>query len=108
MGRTLEMGVEKDRLDERVSGWRWWFYLHVPDAEGRPQDPRQGVQGNGFSFARGGRAPDRHSADLRLRRAWDDAEREFRLWQKQPSHALGPNGELVPLGEVVGRELEPA
>lgn len=98
----LNVGFEKDRL----GGWpgelnvRWWVYLWVPGHKLRNSRARLGVEDNGFTFARGGRTHSEEHAGQLIREAQTEAEREMSYWRGQPSHALGPSGELVPLGAV--------
>lgn len=77
---------------------RWWLYLHVEVA--RPQQPRKGVADYGFRFARGGLTTSREAALGAIALAREEAEREWRVWQHQPSHALARDGSLIPLGDV--------
>lgn len=96
------MGYERDRLNG-VAGEaeiRWWLYLEVPGEELRNQQARLGVADPGFRFARGGRATTTREAEEALRDALAEAGREVEFWRGQPSHALGPDGELIPLGEL--------
>lgn len=77
---------------------RWWLYLHVEGA--RPQQPRKGVVDHGFRFARGGLTVDREAAFAAIAAAEDEARNEWALWRRQPSHALGRDGRLIPLDDV--------
>lgn len=97
----VDHGYERDRLDGRRGlPIRWWLYVALDGAEGRPQRPRLGVVDHGFRFARGGRVRTDDAAQAALRAAYEEANRELGFWRGQPSHRLGPNGELIPLGEL--------
>lgn len=80
---------------------RWWFYVFIPGSLARSREARQGVADHGFRFARGGLAPSVPEAEAQIARSRELARAEIRDWQHQPSHMLGPNGDLIPLGEVV-------
>jgi hypothetical protein len=95
---SVEVGYERVRLGRRHPV-RWWVYLFV--AQGRRRAPRRGVVDRGFRFARGGLATDEAEAREEIRLAREQAAREWRYWTHQPSHMLGPGGELVPLDEVL-------
>lgn len=104
MPPVVESGYELDRLgpsgrDHLVC--RWWLYLHVPGDRLRHQAARRGVLDRGFRFARGGRAATVEEAQAHLARAADEARHEAELWRRQPSHRLGPSGELIPLDEIL-------
>lgn len=102
MSRTFEIGFEADQIDGRPGeAVRWWLYVHLDGEDGRPQRPRKGVADQGFHFARGGRAATAKQAELMLEEATGQAETEYWLWRGQPSHMLGRNGELIPLGEAL-------
>lgn len=60
----------------------WWFYRSFSDA---------------YSYARGGRVRSAREARKRIRDCWDESIREHRSWRERPTHALGSEGELVPL-----------
>lgn len=95
---SVEVGFERCRVGERHP-FRWWVYLHVE--EGRPQAPRRGVVDRGFRFARGGFAVNETGARNEIALAREQADREWRYWRHQPSHALGDRGNLIPLDEVL-------
>jgi hypothetical protein len=97
----LEYGFERDRLYAGAGVVRWWVYVFVPGAEGRPQGPRKGVLDRGFKFARGGRVATNAEAEDALREAFAEGRAEIHFWRGQPSHALGPNGELIPLDALL-------
>lgn len=99
--QVIEMGYERDALGGRPLSVRWWIYLNIPGR--RDQGARRGVVDRGFRFARGGRTNTIDEAEEALIRARADASRELQLWGHQPSHALGPGGQLVPLDEVLGQ-----
>ena len=101
-GNILESGYEADRLTGQPDAYRWWIYLHIPS--GRPQEPRRGVPDAGFRFARGGRATSPQEAAYRLDLARGEANAEWAFWTHQPSHLLGPDGSLIPLGTQVALE----
>lgn len=102
----LEQGYELDRLHGLRFPVRWWFFAHVPGDRVRNQRARRGVVDNGFRFARGGRCESPDVARVLLREAHHDAEGELRLWRGQPSHALSPAGDLIPLGPVEAAKKE--
>lgn len=98
----VSVGFEQDRLggapeDRNV---RWWFYIWVPGEKLRNQKARLGVEDNGFTFARGGRTHSEERAAQLIALAQAEAEREIAYWRGQPSHALGPAGELIPLRQL--------
>jgi len=95
----IEIGYERIRLDGSAHDVRWWLFIHLE--EGRPQRPRRGVIDRGFRFARGGCVATDDDARAALELARDEARSEWSRWQHQPSHALGANGELIPLDEVI-------
>lgn len=99
----IQQGWEHDRYPglSRGDQIRWWLYIELTPGIGRPAAPRQGVIDRGFHFARGGRCETEDDARWQLIRAREAAEREWRFWQHQPSHMLGPAGELIPLDEVL-------
>lgn len=99
-----EAGYERDRIGPNGRGnlvIRWWMFLSVPGARLRNQRPRQGVVDRGFRFARGGRVATEEEAATLLEQARHDAQREVQYWRGQPSHALGPAGELIPLDAII-------
>ena len=101
----IEVGYERDRFGP-PSAWshltiRWWLFLFVPGEKLRNQRARQGVVDRGFRFARGGRAATEEEARRLLSAAHSEAQREVDFWRGQPSHALAPNGDLVPLDELL-------
>ena len=101
--QQISVGFEKDRVgsDPVFSlDIRWWFYIWIPGGKLRNQDARLGVEDHGFTFARGGRTHSEEDAQHEIEKAQREAEREVEYWRGQPSHALGPNGELIPLGEL--------
>lgn len=98
MSRLVEQGFERDRLSTRGLDLRWWLFVHLDGEDGRPQRPRKGVEDNGFTFARGGRARSEEEARRALEDARAEAVTELGYWRGQPSHALGDRGELVALG----------
>jgi hypothetical protein len=103
---VAEFGYERDSLSARsdVGGSiRWWFFVCVPGR--RFRQARRGVIDRGFRFARGGRVETAEQAEQAVRAARDVAEWEIRIWNHQPSHRLGPAGELIPL-DVVLPEIE--
>ena len=100
----FEYGFERDRVgpagrDHLVV--RWWIFLYTPGLNLRNQRARLGVVDRGFHFARGGRTATEEEARRLLSEAHTDATREAEYWRGQPSHMLGPAGQLVPLDEVV-------
>lgn len=97
---ALEQGYERDRLAGPGLVVRWWFFAHVTGEEGRPQRPRLGVPDDGFRFARGGRTATPEEAEMAITDARIEAAAELEVWRGQPSHALGPGGRLVPLGQL--------
>lgn len=100
---VYETGFEKDRLNPGMGETiRWWVYIFVPGAAMRNQRARLGVIDRGFHFARGGRATDADEAESLIMEAVEVAQHEARFWTGQPSHALGPAGQLIPLDEVIG------
>lgn len=92
---VAEIGMEIDSFGAATDRVRWWVYLEVLNA--RPQGPRRGVPDRGFRFARGGRAGTTEEAMEAILDATATSERELARWRHQPSHALGPDGRLVPL-----------
>jgi hypothetical protein len=95
---VIEAGLERLSLAGDV---RWWLFIHIEGERARPQRPRRGVVDRGFRFARGGCVASDESARSALEIARDEAREEWARWQHQPSHALGPRGELIPLDEVI-------
>lgn len=95
----IEIGYERIRLAGSDPDVRWWLFIHLE--EGRPARPRLGVVDRGFRFARGGCVVTDDEARAALELAREAARAEWTRWQHQPSHALGPRGELVPLDEVI-------
>lgn len=99
----IEQGWERDSLHRTADGQppiRWWLYVFLEPGTGRRSKPRRGVVDRGFRFARGGRVWHEADAQAALARAARDVHNEWVLWSHQPSHALGPRGELIPLDEV--------
>lgn len=96
----IRSGYERDRLDAAPLSIRWWLYLEDEEGRARNQQARKGVVDRGFHFARGGRVNTEQEADECLRLALIAAQAELVSWQHQPSHALGPGGQLIPLDEV--------
>lgn len=94
----IDAGYERDRLTGGGLAIRWWIFLSLENA--RPQRPRQGVVDRGFRFARGGRVATEEQANEALYLARGEADRELVYWRGQPSHALGPHGELIPLDAI--------
>ena len=95
----MQVGYERDTFGSHPAGaFRWWLYVLVPGS--RNQAARRGVIDRGFRFARGGRAYTEDDARREIARAQGTAEREMSYWNAQPSHALGPHGELIALDEV--------
>jgi len=102
----LDSGYERDRLHGFELEIRWWLFVQIDGPHARPQRPRLGVVDRGFRFARGGRVSTAEEAENALRDAHAEARREIEFWAGQPTHALGPLGELIPLDELVP-ELTP-
>lgn len=103
----FDFGWEADRVGRDAAGLppiRWWLFARALNA--RPQGPRKGVVDRGFRFARGGRAATEAAATAAIQAAVAEGVRELEVWKRQPSHALGPGGALLPLDEV--REPAPA
>lgn len=96
----IEAGYERVSFTSTALPIRWWVFLQVDGAQLRNQEARQGVVDRGFRFARGGMAVNANQARAEIGYARDEAEVELAEWQHQPSHALGPVGELIPLDEV--------
>lgn len=98
----ISVGFEKDRLGGAPGALdiRWWFYIWVPGYKLRNRQARLGVSDNGFAFARGGRTHSGEHASQLIAEAEAEAQREIEYWRGQPSHSLGPNGELIPLDEM--------
>jgi hypothetical protein len=99
---AVDSGYEFDRHPEQAGplGIRWWVYIFIPGEKLRNQRPRLGVIDRGFRFARGGRAGSSEEAERLIAEAYEVAAHEARHWKGQPSHELGPAGQLVPLDEV--------
>lgn len=101
MSNQVESGYEADRLrTTRAGAYRWWLYVQIEGKHLRDQRARKGVVDHGFRFARGGRTYTVADAIAAIREAERQAVAECRSWQGQPSHALGPRGELIPLDRV--------
>lgn len=98
-GRIVEVGYERLRVGGIAPDVRWWLFIYLENT--RPQGPRRGVVDRGFRFARGGACSSEDEARRALERARSEARAEWARWTHQPSHLLGPGGELVPLDEVV-------
>jgi hypothetical protein len=98
--KQIEAGYERDRITGGDFEIRWWFFLSIPGEKLRNQRARRGVVDRGFRFARGGRVGTPEEATAMLTAAAQDAEIEAAYWRRQPSHALGSSGELLPLDEV--------
>jgi hypothetical protein len=98
---VIASGYERDRLDGAPLSIRWWLYLEDEDGRARPQAPRKGVVDRGFHFARGGRVDTPDEAEAAVEQAYREALYELDVWRHQPSHALGPGGQLIPLDHVV-------
>lgn len=98
----VDSGYEYDRHPEQAGpdGIRWWVFMFVPGYLLRNQKARLGVTDRGFRFARGGRASTPEEAERLIADAYAEARREASHWTGQPSHALGPGGELIPLDSV--------
>lgn len=98
----ISVGFEADRLGGPPDALdvRWWFYVFVPGEKLRNQQARKGVQDYGFAFARGGRCRGAKEAQAHIAEAQREAESEIEYWRGQPSHALGPSGELIPLNQL--------
>lgn len=101
-GQVVASGYEFDRHPEQSAGIgiRWWVYVFIPGEKLRNQRARLGVPDRGFHFARGGRAWSAEQAQDRIREAYEVAQHEARIWTGQPSHSLGPNGELIPVDDL--------
>lgn len=93
----IEVGYERDSFSPG-DPIRWWVFVAVQGR--RNQRARQGVIDRGFHFARGGRCAEPYQAESLIRQAREQAESELHRWEHQPSHALGPGGELIALDEV--------
>lgn len=98
----VSVGFEQDRLGGAPGSLnvRWWFYVWVPGEKLRNQKARLGVEDNGFAFARGGRCRSEQEAQQLIEQAQGEAALEISYWRGQPSHALGANGELIPLTQL--------
>lgn len=102
----IESGFEADRLrpSNRAGSYRWWLYVQVEGEQLRDQRARKGVADNGFRFARGGRAYTPEECRFWIGQAELDAVAECQMWMRQPSHLLGPAGQLIPLDQVESLE----
>jgi hypothetical protein len=97
VANVIEVGYELDALAGR-DRVRWWVFLEI--SGGRYQPARHGVVDRGWRFARGGRADTPEQANEMIELARRDAQDEYVRWTHQPSHALGPDGSLIPLDDV--------
>lgn len=101
----IESGWERVTLSPS-RGVRWWAFLSLPGERLRRQGPRRNVIDRGFHFARGGWADTPEQALDLIATASEEARVELELWRHQPSHALDPAGNLIPLDEDAPLVLE--